>query len=154
MGGRRKLHRFLCTLAMLVPALPAALATAQASSVETLPLAAIERGQRGYGLSVFEGRTAERFEVEVVGVWENVQPDTSFILARLSGQGLDETGVIAGMSGSPVFIDERLIGAVAFAWPFAQQAIAGITPIESMRKLIGVDITALQEMTHKLNRVS
>jgi len=53
-------------------------------------------GQRGYGLSVFTGRTAERFEVEVVGVMRNVNPDNSYILARLTGHGLEKSGVIAG----------------------------------------------------------
>jgi hypothetical protein len=80
-----------------------------------------------------------RFDVEVIGVWENVQPETSFILARLSGQGLEESGVIAGMSGSPVFINDRLAGAVSFGWAFSQHAVAGITPIESMRRLVEVD---------------
>jgi hypothetical protein len=71
-------------------------------------------------------------------VWENVRPDTSFILARLSGQGLETSGVIAGMSGSPVYLEDRLVGAVAFAWPFAHEPIAGITPIEQMRRLYSV----------------
>jgi hypothetical protein len=69
----------------------------------------------------------------------NQSPDTSFIIARLSGEfegaTLEETGVIAGMSGSPVFIDEKLVGAVAFSWNFTRGAIAGITPIEGMRRL-------------------
>jgi hypothetical protein len=102
---------------------------------EILPLDEVHKGQRGYGLSVFEGDQPERFEVEVLGVWQNIRPDTSYILARLSGRGLETSGVIAGMSGSPVYLDERLAGAVAFAWPFAREAVAGITPIESMRRL-------------------
>jgi hypothetical protein len=116
-----------------------AVAAVNAEADEILPLAAVERGQRGFGLTVFEGSEVERFQVEVIGVWENLQPGTSFILGRLSGRGLEETGVIAGMSGSPVFIDGRLAGAVAFAWPFSQEAIAGITPIESMRRLMDIE---------------
>ena len=53
------------------------------------------------------------------------------------GSGLEKTGVIAGMSGSPVYLDGRLAGAVAFGWPFANEAIAGITPIETMRGISG-----------------
>ncbi|MDH3743848.1 MAG: hypothetical protein OES47_01965 [Acidobacteriota bacterium] len=105
-------------------------------SGEVFGLAEIETGLRGYGLSVFSGNRPERFDVEVIGIWRNVRPGMSFILARLSGQDLETSGVIAGMSGSPVYFDERPAGAVAFAWPFAQEAIAGITPIETMRDLL------------------
>src|SRR6185369_17628257 len=72
------------------------------------------------------------------GVVRNLHPDTSFILARLSGQGLDKSGVIAGMSGSPVFVGDQLAGAVSFSWSFANDAIAGITPIGPMRDLINL----------------
>ena len=115
------------------PASPAP--SAVAAALPTFGLQEIRSGQRGYGLSVFTGRTAERFEVEVVGVMRNVNPDNSYILARLTGHGLEKSGVIAGMSGSPVFLDGRLAGAVAFSWPFSHEAIAGITPIESMHHL-------------------
>ncbi|MFP5287231.1 MAG: SpoIVB peptidase S55 domain-containing protein [Thermoanaerobaculia bacterium] len=99
----------------------------------------IKTGQRGYGLSVFAGKEPERFEVEVVGVVRNqFGPGLSHILARLTGKGLEVSGVANGMSGSPVFIDGRLAGAVAFSWPFSHEAIAGITPIESMRQLSGL----------------
>ena len=68
----------------------------------------------------------------------NVSPDVSYILARLTGKGLEKSGVAGGMSGSPVFLDGRLAGAVAFSWPFTNEAIAGITPIGSMRQLSGL----------------
>ena len=103
--------------------------------VATIPLEEIHAGMRGYGLSVFKGTTPERFEVEVLGVLENQKPGGSYILARLSGQNLEHSGVIAGMSGSPVYFDGRLVGAVAFSWPFATEPIAGITPIASMREI-------------------
>ena len=121
-------------LALAVWSALACLAAA-AGAQEILPLAEVRAGQRGYGLSVFHGDRPERFEVEVLGVWANLRPDTSYILARLSGQGLETSGVIAGMSGSPVYLDGRLAGAVAFAWPFAREPVAGITPIEQMRRL-------------------
>src|SRR5262245_55264094 len=89
----------------------------------------------GYGLSVFRGSVPERFEVEVLGVLKNPQPEESYILARLKGGDLEKTGIIAGMSGSPVYLDGRLAGAVAFTWPFSKEPIAGITPIESMRAI-------------------
>ncbi len=101
-----------------------------------VPLEEVRPGQRGHGLSVFSGSSPDRFEVEVLGVLRNVRPGASYILARLSGRNLEETGVIQGMSGSPVYLEDRLAGAVAFAWPFSQEAVAGITPIERMRGLI------------------
>ncbi|HWM94498.1 MAG TPA: SpoIVB peptidase S55 domain-containing protein [Thermoanaerobaculia bacterium] len=109
---------------------------------DALPIISVDEiktGQRGYGLSVFTGSEPERFEVEVVGVVRNqFGPGLSHILARLTGKGLEKSGVANGMSGSPVFLDGRLAGAVAFSWPFSHEAIAGITPIESMRQLSGL----------------
>jgi hypothetical protein len=104
-------------------------------ALPTISLDEVQKGQRGYGLSVFSGTDPERFDVEVIGVMRNTSPDVSYILARLTGMGLEKSGVAAGMSGSPVFLDGRLAGAVAFSWPFTNEAIAGITPIESMRQL-------------------
>lgn len=99
----------------------------------------IRAGQHGYGESVFVGSRPERFDVEVLGVLRQSAPGTSYILARLTGRDLERTGVIAGMSGSPVWIDGRLAGAVAFSWSFSQEAIAGITPIAAMR---GIEASA------------
>src|SRR4051812_48078856 len=101
------------------------------------PLSEIQRGQHGYGLSVFTGTEPERFDVEVIGIMRNLSPEVSYILARLTGKGLEKSGVAGGMSGSPVFLDGKLAGAVAFSWPFTNEAIAGITPIGSMRQLSG-----------------
>lgn len=107
-------------------------------ALPTISIAEVQRGQHGYGLSVFAGTQPERFDVEVIGIMRNVSPDVSYILARLTGKGLEKSGVAAGMSGSPVFLDGRLAGAVAFSWAFTNEAIAGITPIESMRQLSGL----------------
>jgi hypothetical protein len=104
---------------------------------DVLPLSQVQRGQKGHGVSVFAGTELERFEVEVLGVLHDLSPNVSYVLARLSGHGLEDSGVIAGMSGSPVYVEGKLLGAVAFSWPFAKEAIAGITPIEAMRELRG-----------------
>ena len=74
----------------------------------------------------------EEFRVEVLGVLENLGPRQSIILARLSGGPLANTGVMQGMSGSPVYIDGKLLGAVALSFPLSKEAIAGIRPIEDM----------------------
>jgi hypothetical protein len=105
------------------------------SAAPIFPLSEVRAGQLGYGLSVFGGVKPERFEVEILGVLPNFSAGESLILARLGGQNLEKTGVIAGMSGSPVYVGDRLLGAVALGWAFSQEAIAGVRPIESMRRL-------------------
>ncbi len=96
------------------------------------PLRDVRAGQHAIGKTVFQGNKIEDFQVEILGVLENVGPRQSIILARLSGGPLQETGVMQGMSGSPVYIDGRLLGAVALAFNFSKEPIAGIRPIEEM----------------------
>ena len=91
---------------------------------------------KGYGLTVLRGQGVARFEVEVVGVLRNVAAGRSVVLVSLSGEGVDEAGVIAGMSGSPVYLDGRLAGAVASSWGFSKKALAGVTPIEAMASIV------------------
>src|SRR5262245_3967439 len=93
-------------------------------------------GMKGFGKTVFQGTKIESFDVELLGVLKNFAPKQDMILARLSGGPLARTGVIAGMSGSPVYIDGKLIGAVAFSFPFATEPIAGIQPIHQMLGLL------------------
>lgn len=100
--------------------------------VVILPLDEVRPGMTGIGRTVFEGSRIEEFKVEIIGVLENVGPRQSMILARLEGGPLEETGVIAGMSGSPVYIDGKLVGAVAYGFPFSKETIAGLTPIGEM----------------------
>ncbi|HMP01189.1 MAG TPA: SpoIVB peptidase S55 domain-containing protein [Gemmatales bacterium] len=94
----------------------------------------LQVGQKGYGLSVFQGTRIERFDVEILGVLKNTSPGRDMVLARCSGCGLEKTGVIAGMSGSPVYVDGKLVGALAYAWPFGTEPIAGITPFTQMEE--------------------
>src|SRR5579871_1451459 len=94
----------------------------------------IRPGMVGVGRTVFDGTHVEEFKAHILGVLENViGPHRNLILAKLEGGPLANTGVIAGMSGSPVFIDGRLIGAVSYALgSFSKEPIAGITPIAEM----------------------
>ncbi len=94
----------------------------------------IEPGMRGVGITVFNGAEREEFGVEVLGVIDNVMgPRRSLIIARLDGGPLAETGVIMGMSGSPVYFDGRLAGALSYSLgSFSTEPIAGITPIGEM----------------------
>jgi hypothetical protein len=101
------------------------------------PLSEVRTGQHGIGKTVFSGNKIEEFQVEILGVLENLGPRQSVILARLSGGPLEKTGVMQGMSGSPVYINGRLAGAVALAFNFAKEPIAGIRPIEEMLAISG-----------------
>lgn len=99
------------------------------------PLKDVRAGQHGIGKTVFTGNKIEEFQVEILGVLENLGPRQSVILARLSGGHIETTGIIQGMSGSPVYIDGKLLGAVALGFPFSKDPIAGIRPIEDMLAL-------------------
>jgi len=101
-------------------------------TVSIMPVDQIKAGMIGVGKSVFEEKKIEEFDVEILGVLRNFRPRKNLILAKLKGGTLDRTGVAAGMSGSPVYIDGKLIGAIAYGFPFAKEAIAGITPIAEM----------------------
>jgi len=98
------------------------------------PLSEIRRGQQGVAYTVFEGTKPEPMGVEILGVLHNaIGPRLDMILARLEGPKPDYTGVVAGMSGSPVYIDGRLVGALAYRiGQFSKEPIAGITPISAM----------------------
>jgi hypothetical protein len=93
-------------------------------------------GMKGYGKTVFIGDRVEMFHVEVLGILRNWEAKSNMILIRMSGDPLEKSGIIAGMSGSPVYIDNRLIGAVAYGWSFAKEAIAGVTPINEMKSTL------------------
>lgn len=120
------------------------LVAAPVAQVVTLPLEDVKPGMVGVGRTVFSGTTLEDFRVEVLGVMRNViAPKRNLILARLAGGPLAKTGVIAGMSGSPVYIDGKLVGAVSYSLgQFSTEPIAGITPIAEM-----VDATMMSGAT-------
>lgn len=109
--------------------------------MELFPLDQVQPGLKGVGKTIFQGNKIEEFQVEVLGVLKNaLAPKRDIILARLSGGPLEKTGVIAGMSGSPVYVDGKLMGAVALSFPLSKEAIAGITPIEDMLSVVPVPL--------------
>jgi hypothetical protein len=122
----------LAALMLAYPVLPLDLS---AQGARIMPLAEVKPGMVGIGRTVFEGAELSEFKVHIIGVLRNIQgPKRDLILARLEGGPLARTGVAAGMSGSPVFIEGRLIGAVGYSiGSFPTEAIAGITPIEEMK---------------------
>ena len=107
--------------------------TSFADGKETMDVDEIVPGMKGYGKTVFNGTQIETFQVEVLGVLKNFDVKSNMILIRMSGGPLEQSGIISGMSGSPVYIDNRLIGAVAYGWNFAKEPIAGVTPIHEMK---------------------
>jgi hypothetical protein len=96
----------------------------------------LRAGMKGTGRTVLKGTKIETFQVEVLGVLKNTSPGRDLVLCRLSGLDLEKTGVIAGMSGSPVYINDKLVGAVAYAWPYGKEPIAGVTPFCQMQDFV------------------
>ena len=107
----------------------------------TIPVSQIHAGMRGVAYTVFEGVKPESMDVEVLGVLHNVNgPKGDVILVRLHGQKVEYTGVVAGMSGSPVYLDGKLAGALAFRiGEFSKEPIAGVTPIADMLEINALD---------------
>jgi hypothetical protein len=138
--------------AVLVTALLAALALLPLSAqTARMPVSEVRAGMVGEGMTVFEGLRREPFKAHILGVLQNVMgPRRSLILARLEGGPLAEAGVIAGMSGSPVYIDGRIVGAVSYSLgAFSKEPIAGITPIDEM-----TDLAAVGSVRQTASRVS
>ncbi|MBZ5551046.1 MAG: SpoIVB peptidase S55, partial [Acidobacteriia bacterium] len=108
---------------------------------QIMPLDQIHEGMKGVALTVFQGVKPESMDVEVLGVLRNVNgPKGDIILIRLHGTKPEYTGVVAGMSGSPVYIDGKLAGALAFRiGEFSKEPIAGVTPIEEMLEIDAFD---------------
>src|SRR5215204_4468690 len=103
------------------------------NSPQFFALEDIRPGMKGVAKTVFQGTETEDFGVEILGVMPGFPgPRQSAIIAKLTGANAEKTGVFAGMSGSPVFIDGKLVGAIAFSFPFSKEPIAGITPIKQM----------------------
>src|SRR6516162_7884147 len=111
------------------------------SETQILPEDQVKAGMRGVAYTVFEGVKPEPMEVEILGVLRNMAgPKSDVILARLHGQRVEYTGIVAGMSGSPVYIDGKLVGAIAYRiGQFSKEPIAGITPVASMMEISELD---------------
>lgn len=138
---RRLLSILLVALALACGAAAIALdssafAQVRAAAQGTMDVSEIRPGMRGYGLTVFRGTTPERFEVEVIDVLHHFRPDQDLILVRTIHPILEEAPTVGGMSGSPIYIDDRLIGAYAYGWPYGRHPIAGVTPIANMMREI------------------
>src|SRR5580765_3446756 len=103
-------------------------------SPETLPLSQVRPGMQGYAYTIFAGDQVEKFDLEVIGVLPNFMgPKQAIILIELKGPKVEHTGVVAGMSGSPVYLEGKLAGALSLKLGiFTKEPIAGVTPIEAV----------------------
>jgi hypothetical protein len=108
--------------------------TVSAQSNDILPLSQVRPGMQGYAYTIFAGDQVEKFDLEVIGVMPNfLGPQQSIILVQLKGEKVEHTGVVAGMSGSPVYLDGKLAGALSLKLGvFTKEAIGGVTPIEDV----------------------
>ena len=141
---------FFATCLSLTLTLCASGQTASATAAQnpkTIAVSQIHTGMRGTAYTVFEGVKPEAMEVEVLGVLHNVNgPKGNIILVRLHGQKVEYTGVVAGMSGSPVYFDGKLAGAIAFRiGEFSKEPIAGVTPIADMLEISELDRSPAEE---------
>jgi len=139
------MRKFVFTLFALGLSLPTIL-TAQ-TAPPTIPVDQIHAGMQGVAYTVFQGVNPEPMDFEVLGVLRNVNgPRGNIILIRLHGPKVEYTGVVAGMSGSPVYIDGKLAGALAFRiGEFSKEPIAGVTPIADMLEINALDKSPAEE---------
>src|SRR5215469_11046159 len=133
----RKWFPLLVLVLLLGAPRPAGSRENSANLTPTLPVSAIQPGMKGAAYTIFQGDQVEKIDLEVIGVLHNaIGPKLDVILVRLLGDTVRQTGVVAGMSGSPVYIDGRLVGALALKLgSFTKEAIAGVTPIADMLEI-------------------
>jgi hypothetical protein len=117
-----------------------------------LPVDELRPGMKGIARTVFSGSEPQEFGIEIIGVLPGFTgPRQSTIIGRLSGSNVDKTGVFAGMSGSPVFIGDRLVGAIAYSFPFAKEPICGITPIQQMIDIFETGAPRIARQPHAIS---
>ena len=154
-AGLRVVVRALL-LATLCAALPGWTAEKPAPPFEvaTLPVSQLHPGMHGVAYTVFEGTTVEPMDLEILGVLKDANgPKSDIILIRLQGKKPEYTGVVAGMSGSPVYVDGKLVGAIAFRiGQFAKDPIAGVTPIADMLEINALDQAPAESRTRGQTR--
>ncbi len=105
-------------------------------SAEFFPIDSVRAGMTGVGLTVFQDTRIDTFKVTILGVLKGYRPGATLVLARAQGAYLERTGIIAGMSGSPIYIEGRLLGALSYTWAFSTEPVGGITPIGEMLRLL------------------
>ncbi|MFQ5957172.1 MAG: SpoIVB peptidase S55 domain-containing protein, partial [Candidatus Brocadiales bacterium] len=139
--------RRLSSIFLLLLAIPVVIGAGgtPAPGASILGTEELRAGMKGYGKTVFLGDKIDTFDVEVLGVLKNWEAKTDLILIKMLGDPLDKTGIISGMSGSPVYVDGKIIGAVSYGWSFAKEAIAGVTPIKDMLNVLNLTMNDVEK---------
>ncbi len=109
-------------------------------SINYVKLSEVKRGMTGIGYTVYSGSTPEKFTVKILGIVRDPAPKRRIIIARLIGKKQEKYGIFAGMSGSPVFVNGKILGAIAYGFTFSAEPICGITPFEDMLKIGNVHL--------------
>lgn len=131
MTNRIFLALFLFNLSLFAQNLP----PSPPDNPQVIPMSEIKEGMEGVGYTVIHGTNVEPFKVKVISVLRKMWHGSDAILIELEGLNLEHSGTVAGMSGSPIYFDGKIAGALAFGWNYAKDPIAGVTPIEEMYKL-------------------
>lgn len=105
---------------------------ASAKKVKTMPVSEIKVGMKGYAVTVFKGQQTDRFPIEVVDTVKHYLPQQDAVLFRSSDPRLEHSGIVGGMSGSPIYIDDKLVGALSYGWRFGKDPLGALTPISNM----------------------
>jgi len=121
---------------------------------EYMPVSEIKPGMEGYGLTVFQGTKPERFNFKVVGIVKKVLNGRDAILVHLSGEKLGKCNVVRGMSGSPLYINNRLIGAISYGFDFSMEPIAGVTPIADMLDALSYEDNPIHEVPNRISSLA
>lgn len=142
---------FLILFILIISLLLTASIFASGSGVKIFPLKELKPGMKGVALSVFKGYKLTEFPVEIIDIIPTVSPGKSMILAHVGGAIVEKAGVMQGMSGSPVYIKGKLVGAIASTWSFSIEPLAGVTPIEQMLKIMDYQVISHSEETTTLS---
>jgi len=124
--------RIILALFLLVPFCGHLCRLCGQSAPATMPVSEIRIGMKGHGRTVFKGGKIERFDFEILGIQKNHMPGRDMILIKASGGPLADTGIMSGMSGSPCYVDGKLIGALSIGFLWEKEPVGGITPIQEM----------------------
>lgn len=106
-----------------------------ARKVETMPISDVRPGMRGHAVTVFKGEQTDKFEVEIVDVIHNYLPKQDAVLFKSNDPRMVHSSIVGGMSGSPIFIEGKLVGALSYGWPFNKDALGALTPIGNMHQV-------------------
>ncbi len=131
-SAQRPIHLGILGGAVLSAAIGLAISRPADADSDTMPLSQVKPGMKGYGLTVMSGTKPEKFDVEIISTLTNFRPNQDLILIKTPNPRLDVAHTVAGMSGSPIYLEGKMIGAYAYGWTFGAEPIAGVTPIDNM----------------------